>query len=82
MIQNFGHCTAHYMAYCTLYGVLHTIWRTVHYMAYCTLYSTLYTAHCTLKDTWRLDPTKNNSTPVFLCKQKLLSCHRIVQCVV
>ena len=30
--------------YCTLYDVLHTLWRTAHYMAYCTLQNTLYTA--------------------------------------
>ena len=30
--------------YCTLYGVIHTIWRNAKYMAYCKLNITQYTA--------------------------------------
>ena len=46
--------------------VLHTLWCIEHYMASCTLNGVLHTAqhtiHCTLQHTWRLDPSKNNST--------------------
>ena len=39
---NVGHCTAHYMVYCKLKGVLHTKWRNAHCRAHYILHTATY----------------------------------------
>ena len=55
-----------YMAYCTLFCVLHTIQCTSNHMAYCTLHSTLYTAHYNIPGDLTQAKTTPHSSSLFL----------------
>ena len=61
--QNDSDC---WTLYCTLYGVLHTIWCTAYYIAYCTLHSTLFTAHCKIPVDLTQAKTNPHSSSLFL----------------